>query len=102
MEIVLVTATPQPSNDISTVIENFKSNLIAPHILALSSQTIKAFSALAHEGGLYFIPDLVDETVDFSVRSRRTWLTDTLHAIYSRTFNYRAKVYYAKKLREGI
>lgn len=93
MEIVLVTATTQPNNsDFAGAVDAFRSNLIAPHILALNSLTMKAFSALAREGGIYFIPDSNQVTGGLYVKSRRTWLTDTLHAIYSRTFNYRAKV----------
>lgn len=90
MEIVIVTATP--SGDLSESAETFGFERIIPHIITLNRRSMESFSTLAHNGGLYLIPDLNELTDTVGVRTRRTWLVDTLHFIYSRMFKYRAKV----------
>lgn len=91
----MVTATPSTTDTFTEIVDAFKAELIAPHILALNRQSMEAFAPLAEEGVLYFIPHTNGENAGVSMKSRRTWLVDTLHAIYSRMFRYRAKVWLA-------
>ena len=95
MEIVVVTAAPTTTDNFTEMIDAFNAELIAPHILALNRPTMEAFASLAHEGGLYFIPYASEANGGALMKNRRTWLVDTLHALYSRTLAYRGKVWHA-------
>ena len=93
-EIILITAAQEVPSNFSIYVDEFRRNLIAPHILALSAQTSDSFTSLARDGRLYFVPIRSNAPIvaDAPYRNAQTWMTDTLHAVYSRTRSYRAKV----------
>ncbi|XP_046463087.1 calcium-activated chloride channel regulator 1-like [Daphnia pulex] len=55
-EIILITAAQEVPSNFSVYVDQFRRNLIAPHILALSIQASDIFTPLARDGRLYFVP----------------------------------------------
>ena len=95
LEVVLITAAQQVPADFSFYVDEFRRNLIAPHILALSVPTTDIFKDLARDGWLYSVPVIRTNSQPVpgaTYRNAQTWMTDILHSIYSRTRSYRAKV----------
>jgi hypothetical protein len=93
-EIILITAAQEVPSNFSVYVDQFRRNLIAPHILALSIQAFDIFTPLARDGRLYFVPSRSNTPLVPGVpyRNAQTWMTDTLQSVYSRTRSYRAKV----------
>ncbi|KAI9559833.1 hypothetical protein GHT06_013840 [Daphnia sinensis] len=94
MEIIFVTAAQQVPSNFSIYVEEFRRNLIAPYILALSVQTSKLFSTLARDGRLYSIPSWTKTPLLPGTKhwNPQTWMIDTMQSVYSRTRSYRAKI----------
>lgn len=89
-----MTAAQQVPSNFSVYVDEFHRNLIAPHIVALSIQTSKLFSALARDGWLYSIPTWTKMPIVAGTKhwNPQTWMIDTMQSVYSRTRSYRAKV----------
>lgn len=92
-EIILITASKSVPSDYATLVDQFRKELIAPHVLALSPSTMTTFSGLARDGYLHFIPNWSTDTIPGSRSlNAQSWMIDTLHSVYSRTRKYHAKV----------
>ena len=84
MEIILITAASETPTDFALKVNQFKSNLVGPYVVALTSKTVELMADLAQLGASYFVPP-------GSVS--KTWMVDTLQSIYSLTTSrYRIKV----------
>ncbi len=94
-EIILITAAQEVPSNFSVYVDEFRRNLIPPHILALSIRASDIFTPLARDGRLYFVPSRSNTPAivpGAPYRNAQTWMTDTLQSVYSRTRSYRAKV----------
>lgn len=85
MELILITAAS--TGDYADPADLYRSNLVGLRVLSLTEFTYHLINPLAYHGGNYFIP-----TAQIDGRSAQTWMTDTLHEIYSQIHQYRAKV----------
>ena len=86
-EIILITAAQEVPSNFSFYVDEFRRNLIAPHILALSVPTTNKFSTLARDGWLHFVPVRTDASIvpETKYRNAQSWMIDTLHAVINHT-----------------
>jgi hypothetical protein len=85
LEIILVTAASETPTDFALKVNQFKSNLVGPYVVALTPKTVELMDDLAQLGANYFVP---------SGSVSKSWMVDTLQSVYSvTTRRYRIKVY---------